>query len=44
MEVFYIQHGIKEKGVRQEKCIYKNLIGPIFEDEDPDKLTRRRVY
>ena len=36
---FYIQHGIKEKGVRQDKCIYKNLIGPIFEDEDPDKLT-----
>ncbi len=36
---FYIQHGIKEKGVRQEKCVYKNLIGPIFEDEDPDKLT-----
>ena len=21
---FYIQHGIKEKGVRQEKCVYKN--------------------
>ena len=36
---FYIQHGIKEKGVRQNKCTYKNLIGPIFEDEDPDKLT-----
>ena len=36
---FYIQHGIKEKGVRQDKCIYKNMIGPIFEDEDPDKLT-----
>ena len=36
---FYIQHGIKEKGVRQEKCVYKNLIGPIFEDEDPDNLT-----
>ena len=36
---FYIQHGIKEKGVRQKKCIYKNLIGPIFEDEDPDLLT-----
>ena len=36
---FYIQHGIKEKGVRQDKCTYKNLIGPIFEDEDPDKLT-----
>jgi ssDNA-binding Zn-finger/Zn-ribbon topoisomerase 1 len=35
---FYIQHGIKEKGVRQEKCVYKNLIGPIFEDEDPDSL------
>ena len=29
----------QEKGVRQEKCVYKNLIGPIFEDEDPDKLT-----
>ena len=36
---FYIQHGIKEKGVKQKKCVYKNLIGPIFEDEDPDKLT-----
>ena len=36
---FYIQHGIKEKGVRQDKCIYKNMIGPIFEDEDPDNLT-----
>ncbi|MFL2647382.1 MAG: hypothetical protein EVA29_00280 [Candidatus Actinomarinales bacterium] len=36
---FYIQHGVKEKGVRQEKCIYKNMIGPIFEDEDPDNLT-----
>ena len=36
---FYIQHGVKEKGVRQKKCIYKNMIGPIFEDEDPDKLT-----
>ncbi len=36
---FYIQHGVKEKGVRQDKCIYKNMIGPIFEDEDPDKLT-----
>ena len=36
---FYIQHGIKEKGVRQKKCIYKNLIGPIFEDENPDNLT-----
>ena len=36
---FYIQHGVKEKGVRQDKCIYKNMIGPIFEDEDPDKLS-----
>ena len=36
---FYIQHGIKEKGVRQKKCIYKNLIGPIFEDENPDNLS-----
>jgi hypothetical protein len=36
---FYIQHGIKEKGVRQKKCIYKNLIGPIFEDENPDSLS-----
>ena len=27
---FYIQHGVREKGVRQEKCIYKNLIGPIL--------------
>ena len=36
---FYIQHGVKEKGVRQDKCIYKNMIGPIFEDEDSDKLT-----
>ena len=36
---FYIQHGVKEKGVRQDKCIYKNMIGPIFEDEDPDNLT-----
>jgi len=37
--VFYIQHGKKEKGVRQDKCIYKNMSGPTFEDEDPDKLT-----
>lgn len=36
---FYIQHGVREKGVRQEKCIYKNLIGPIFEDEDPNQLS-----
>ena len=36
---FYIQHGVKEKGVRQDKCIYKNMIGPIIEDEDPDNLT-----
>ena len=36
---FYIQHGVREKGVRQEKCIYKNLIGPIFEDEDPNLLS-----
>ncbi len=36
---FYIQHGVKEKGVRQEKCTYKNMIGPIFEDEDPDSLS-----
>ena len=36
---FYIQHGVKEKGVRQDKCIYKNMIGPIFEDDDPDNLT-----
>ena len=36
---FYIQHGVKEKGVRQNKCIYKNMVGPIFEDEDPDSLT-----
>tara|TARA_B100000427_G_scaffold217305_1_gene181460 strand:+ start:32 stop:967 length:936 start_codon:yes stop_codon:yes gene_type:complete len=36
---FYIQHGLKEKGVRQQKCTYKNMIGPIFEDEDPDSLT-----
>ena len=36
---FYIQHGVKEKGVRQDKCIYKNMIGPIFDDEDPDNLT-----
>ena len=36
---FYIQHGVKEKGVRQDKCIYKNMIRPIFEDEEPDKLT-----
>ena len=36
---FYIQHGEKQKGVRQEKCILKNLIGPIFEDEDPDNLS-----
>jgi hypothetical protein len=40
---FYIQHGIKQKGVRQEKCEYKNLIGPIFEDEDPDYAISRRV-
>ena len=37
---FYIQHGEKQKGVRQEKCILKNLIGPIFEDEDPDSLSK----
>jgi uncharacterized membrane protein YheB (UPF0754 family) len=37
---FYIQHGEKQKGVRQEKCILKNLIGPIFEDEDPDNLSQ----
>ena len=36
---FYIQHGKKEKGVRQKNCIYKNMSGPIFEDENPDKLT-----
>ena len=36
---FYIQHGVKEKGVRQEKCTYKNMVGPIFEDEDPDSLS-----
>ena len=36
---FYIQHGIKQKGIRQERCEYKNLIGPIFEDEDPDTLS-----
>ena len=36
---FYIQHGVKEKGVRQEKCTFKNMVGPIFEDEDPDSLT-----
>ncbi len=36
---FYIQHGVKTKGVRQKKCAFKNLIGPIFEDEDPDSLT-----
>ena len=34
---FYIQHGIK--GVKQGKCIYRNLSGPIFEDEDPENLT-----
>src|SRR6056300_648051 len=36
---FYIQHGVKQKGVRQKKCIYKNLIGPIFEDENPDTIS-----
>ncbi len=40
---FYIQHGIKEKGVKQEKCIHKNMIGPIFEDEDPDSLTSKEA-
>jgi len=40
---FYIQHGVKEKGVRQEKCTYKNMIGPIFEDEDPDSLAPEKV-
>ena len=40
---FYIQHGVKEKGVRQEKCTYKNMIGPIFEDEDPDSLTQEEA-
>ena len=38
-ENFYIQHGKKEKGVRQKKCIYKNMNGPIFKDENPDELT-----
>ena len=40
---FYIQHGVKEKGVRQKKCTYKNMIGPIFEDEDPDSLTQEEA-
>tara|TARA_B100000614_G_scaffold10221_1_gene9091 strand:- start:130 stop:1164 length:1035 start_codon:yes stop_codon:yes gene_type:complete len=35
---YYFQHGLKEKGVRQPKCPYRNMIGPIFEDEDPDTL------
>ena len=39
---FYIQHGEKQKGVRQEKCQFKNLIGPIFEGEDPDTLTEEQ--
>ena len=38
---FYIQHGIKEKRIRQKNCIYKNLIGPIFEDEDPDSISSK---
>src|SRR6056300_224580 len=39
---FYIQHGEKQKGVRQAKCELKNLIGPIFEGEDPDTLTKEQ--
>src|SRR6056300_75946 len=39
---FYIQHGEKQKGVRQAKCEFKNLIGPIFEGEDPDTLTKEQ--
>ena len=35
---YYFQHGLKEKGVWQPKCPYRNMIGPIFEDEDPDTL------
>ena len=36
---FYLQHGEKTKGIKQSKCKYKNLIGPIFEDEDPNNLS-----
>ena len=34
----------KTKGVRQEKCTLKNLIGPIFEDEDPDDLSTDECF
>ena len=41
---YYFQHGIKEKGIRQPKCLYRNMIGPIFEDEDPDLLGPEDAY
>ena len=41
---YYFQHGIKEKGIRQPKCPYRNMIGPIFEDEDPDLLGPEDAY
>tara|TARA_B100001123_G_scaffold409083_1_gene502910 strand:+ start:360 stop:3029 length:2670 start_codon:yes stop_codon:yes gene_type:complete len=44
----YIQHGEKVKGKRQKKCIYKNLMGPIFNSEDPNGITieeaKKRFY
>ena len=41
---YYFQHGIKEKGIRQPKCPYRNMIGPIFENEDPDLLGPEDAY
>jgi len=41
---YYFQHGIKEKGIRQPKCPYRSMIGPIFEDEDPDLLGPEDAY
>ena len=34
---FYVQHGVK--GKRQKKCEFKNLSGPIFEDDNIENLT-----
>jgi hypothetical protein len=47
---FYVQLGGKQKGEKRENCGFKNLekcgtkslIGPIFEDEDPDTLTEEQ--
>ena len=47
---FYVQLGGKQKGERSENCGFKNLekcgtknlIGPIFEGEDPNTLTEEQ--